>query len=259
MVNDLLQGCRRVKYVDDTVTWERCPVTGRDSRLQAIADETDAWLVCNGMQLNVDKTKELIVSFSRKYPPDDIPSITITDKELERITCANVQGVYISSDLSWRSHVDYICPSVSKRLYFLSVLKRAGASQWDLLMFYKAAVRSVVEYACVVWHMGLTDEQSNSIQSIQKRALGIILPDVSYEYALVQAGLETLHTRREKRARSFYQRVQEPSHNYIACCGSLDAQHRMTYELQKRRIYPAPGMVTDRAKNAFIIYGMSYW
>ena len=80
----------------------------------------------------------------------------------------------------------YICPSGSKRLYFLSMLKRAGASQRDLLMFYKAAVRSVVEYACVVWHTGLTGEQSNRIESIPKRAVGIILPDVSYELALVQ-------------------------------------------------------------------------
>ena len=61
MVNDLLQGCRCMKFVDDTVTWERCHVTGRDSRLQAIAGETDARSVRGGMQLNVDKTKELIV------------------------------------------------------------------------------------------------------------------------------------------------------------------------------------------------------
>ena len=98
--------------------------------MQAIADEIDAWSVRNETQLNVDKTKELIVSFSGKHPPDDIPLVIIADKELERITCAKVLGVYISGDLSWWSHIDYICPNASKRLYFLSMLKRAGASQW---------------------------------------------------------------------------------------------------------------------------------
>ena len=71
----------------------------------------------------------------------------VADKKPESIICAKVLGVYISSDLSWRSHVDYVCPNASKSIYFLSKLKRAGASQRDLHMFYKAAVRSVVEYA----------------------------------------------------------------------------------------------------------------
>ena len=236
MVNDLLQGYRRVKFVDDTATWERCHATGRDSRVQAIGDETDAWSVRNGMQLNVDKTKELIVSFSRKHPPNDIPPVTIADKELERINCPKVLGLCISSDLSWRSHVDYICPNASRRLYFLSMLKRADASQRDLLMFYKAAVRFLVGYARVVWLTGLTVEQSNRIESIQKRALGIILTDVSYEYALVQAGLETLHTRRQKQASSFYQRVQEPSHKLHRL---LPEPRRVTYELRQCRKIPS--------------------
>ena len=164
--------------------------------------------------------------------------------------------MYVSSDLSWGSHVDYICPNASKRFYFLSTLKRAGASQRDLLMFYKAAVRSVVEYACVVWHTGFTGERLNKIESIQNRALGIILPDVSYEHVLVQVGLKNIRTRREKRARSFCQRVQEPSHELHRL---LPEPRRVTYELRQCRKYPAPGMVTDRAKNTLIIYGMSHW
>ena len=212
-----------MKFVDDTVTWERCHVTGRDFHLQVIADETDAWSVRNRMQLHVDKTTELIVSFSRKNPPDDIPLVIIADKELERITCAKVLGVYISNDLSWQSHVDYICPNASKRLYFLPVLKWACAPQRDLLMFYKAAVRSVVECLCVMWHTGLTGEESNRIESIQKRALGIIPPDVSYGHALVQAGLETLHISRGKHARGFYQSPgTQPQTTSLAAGASAD-------------------------------------
>ena len=135
--------------------------------------------------------------------------------------CVKVLGVYISSDLTWRSHVDYICPNASKRLHLLSMLKRAGASQRDLFMFYKATVRSVVEYAYMVWHAGLTGEQSNRIESIQKKAFGIILPDVSYEHALVPAGLETLHTRREKRPSASIRESRSPATSYIACCRSL--------------------------------------
>ena len=126
MVNDLLEDQRRVKFVDDTATWECCHVTGRDFHLQAVSTDTASWSDRKGMQLNVDKTKEIIVSFSRKHPPEDIPPLTISGKELERTTCAKVLGVMASSDLSWQAHIDYIRPDAKRRLYFLTMLKRAG-------------------------------------------------------------------------------------------------------------------------------------
>ena len=128
------------------------------------------------MQLNVDKTKEMIVSFSRKHSAADIPPLKIGSRELERISCAKVLGVMISNDLSWAAHVDYICPNANRRLYFMCMLRRAGASRADLLTFYKAYVRSAVEYACAGWHTGLTAEQADRIESVQRRALRIIEP-----------------------------------------------------------------------------------
>ena len=46
-----------------------------------------------------------------------------------------------------------------------------------------------------------------SIESEQRRALSIIEPDYTYEQALADTGLETLHARCEWPARSFYQKV----------------------------------------------------
>ena len=122
IVNELLEDQRRVKFVDDPATWECCHVTGRDSHLQAVATDTASWSDRNGMQLTVDKTKEMIMSFS------------IDGKELERITRAKVLRVMVSSDLSWQAHIDHMCLNASGRLHFLTMLKRAGASRKGLLM-----------------------------------------------------------------------------------------------------------------------------
>ena len=46
----------------------------------------------------------------------------------------------------------------------------------DLLVYYKAIMRTVLEYPCLVWHPGLTKAQSDLIESTQKR-LG---PCISY-------------------------------------------------------------------------------
>ena len=40
MINDLLMNERRIKFVDDTITWKLCHVSGNNSRLQPIADDT---------------------------------------------------------------------------------------------------------------------------------------------------------------------------------------------------------------------------
>jgi len=76
-------------------------------------------------------------------------------------------------------------------------------STGDLPCFYKSVIRPVVEYACPAWHSSLTVEQSNRIESFQKRALKIIYNDFTsgdnaYSYNCVLADLPQLADRREQ-------------------------------------------------------------
>jgi len=59
----------------------------------------------------------------------------------------------------------------------LKVLKTSGVGPNELLYFYTAVIRPVLEYACVVWHHNSTAQQSDKIESFQKRALRIIHGD----------------------------------------------------------------------------------
>ena len=68
---------------------------------------------------------------------------------------AKVLGVTISSELSWNAHVDEIISKARKRGYMIYQLKRAGINQNDLIRIYVSVIRSVVEYACPVWHTNL--------------------------------------------------------------------------------------------------------
>jgi len=60
------------------------------------------------------------------------------------------------------------------------LLKRAGVPPQQLLHFYTAVIRPVLEYASPVWHYRTTPStvlnraQSQHLESIQKRALHII-------------------------------------------------------------------------------------
>ena len=84
----------------------------------------------------------------------------------------NMNGNQIET-FTWHDHV-YITAKASPRLYFLCMLKRAGVSSTDIHQVYISIIRPLLEYACEVWHPGLTGQLSQQIEHIQKRAFRII-------------------------------------------------------------------------------------
>ena len=81
----------------------------------------------------------------------------------------------------------------------LSKLKYTGVSTENLLEIYRLFIRSKAEYRSALWHSGLTLEQENRIENIQKSSLKIILQEmfISYDIALEISGLSKLSERRQ--------------------------------------------------------------
>ena len=131
--------------------------------------ELERWSPQNYMKINYTKTKEIILG---KIRNQNIPALTISGNPIQRVSCFKLLGVHISDNLLWESHIDYICSKTNSRLYFLKRLKRAGLSVNDLRCFYTTVVRPVLEYACVVWHHGLTKAQSDRLEALQKLFMG---------------------------------------------------------------------------------------
>ena len=74
------------------------------------------------------------------------------------------------------------------------------------------SIRSILEYACQVWHCGLTKSQSDEIENVQRRCLRIIFRELSYKDALQITELELLSTRREKSVIKLFNEVKSTSH-----------------------------------------------
>ena len=110
----------------------------------------------------------------------------------------------LTSDLKWSKHVEYICSKTSKRLYALRMLKRSGVSPSDLRSVYSYFIRPVLEYAYPVWHTSLSSSLRDNVESIQRRAIRIIYPHLSYSQGLQELNLPTLFDRRQSLCRSFY-------------------------------------------------------
>ena len=67
---------------------------------------------------------------------------------VERVSHYKILGVTVSSNLKWDDHVANITFKASQRLWFLKKLKHASASANDLVYYYQAIVRLIMEYAC---------------------------------------------------------------------------------------------------------------
>ena len=113
----------------------------------------------------------------------------------------------MSSDLKWNTHI------VDKRLYFIVLLKRARVPLNDIVNFYCTTIRPVLEYCAPVFHHALPAYLNEDIERIQKRALSIISPAMSYRECLDSLGLPTLYDRRNGLCRQLFDSITiNPGH-----------------------------------------------
>ena len=90
-------------------------------------------------------------------------------------------GLVVSNDLKWNAHIDSALSKSSKRLYFL-VQRSTGwcTGKTTVLILHYLHIRSVIEYACQVYHYALPEYLSDDLKRLQRRALRIIHPFLSY-------------------------------------------------------------------------------
>jgi len=128
------------------------------------------------MQLTANErkeTKEMLLDPLLKL---NVQGLDIDRNLIERLSGFILLGVHVSNNLSWNSHVDYICARANTRLHYLKRLKQAGLPANRLTHWYISAIRPVLEYSVVVWHHGLSKNQTELTEAIQRRALRIVYP-----------------------------------------------------------------------------------
>ena len=241
------------KYVDDMTLTESI-TSPHQSQLQSHFDFMVKWSSDNSMSINSKKTKEMVLSF--KLDKLDLPPISSSTSTIERVDSFKLLGTRISNDLSWKLHVEDIYGRASPRLYYLRQLRRCGVHTKDLLMFYKSVIRPILEYACPAWHTSLTQQDSDLLEQIQKRAMYVICPNTPYKDAIISSSLETLYTRRETICKKFFSKIRNEDHklNYL-----LMKRREIPYELRHHQPYDFITPHTERFKKSFIMHGLLHY
>jgi hypothetical protein len=205
LIDDLHASLPLHKFVDD-VTATEVIVPSTASQMQQTADQITQWSHLNQMIINTKKTKEMLFGSIKKQPP---PQIEFNQTFVDRVDSFKLLGVHISDTLSWDNHVNAVCLKAGKRLFIRKLLKRSSVSIADLLQYYKAVIRPVIEHACPVWQWqsGLTAEQKDRLEAIQRRAMRTITGSDDYELQCVVHNVEPIALRLNSLSRSFFSRM----------------------------------------------------
>ena len=114
-----------------------------NSDLESISE----WGAQNLVTFNASKTQFLPVSLSTN--PSD-PQVLFNGNLIEPLSSINILGVQITSNLSWKAHIDQIAKSASRKLGVLFRCRRYFSSD-QLLKLYIGLIRPCLEYCSHIW------------------------------------------------------------------------------------------------------------
>ena len=161
--NDLSRfshNCRIIKYADDTVVIGLINDNNEDDYKETIGYVTD-WCSENYLNLNVSKTKEMIIDMRRKTNVKE--PINISNSPVDIVSSYKYLGVTIQDDLKWNKHVNIQTKKANKRMYYVRRLYKLKIDSKIICLFYNSVVSSVLTYAISSWYNACDKNLKNSI------------------------------------------------------------------------------------------------
>ena len=143
-----------------------------------------------------------------------------------------------------------VIKKANKRMYFLILLKRANVPAHDIICFYLTCIRPVLEYCAPLYHHAQPDYLCKDIERIQKRALSIISPGLSYCDNLSMFNMDSLKGRRIEQCNKFFESiVSNPEHKLHHF---LPPKNNCSYNLRRQRQFANPVTHTKRFSSTFL-------
>ncbi|KAK1804850.1 hypothetical protein P4O66_003552 [Electrophorus voltai] len=172
-----------VKFADDTVVVGLISDNNERAYLVEIK-HLENWCQENNLLLNISKTKELIVDFSKKQERHYQP-VRINGTTVERVDSFRYLGVHISQDLSWSRNTNSLAKKARQRLYHLRCLRDFRLPSKVLWNFYTCTIESILTGNITAWFGNSTKQNRQALQRVVRSAERIThteLPDLQTIY-----------------------------------------------------------------------------
>uniref|UniRef100_A0AAV2K7L6 Reverse transcriptase domain-containing protein n=1 Tax=Knipowitschia caucasica TaxID=637954 RepID=A0AAV2K7L6_KNICA len=160
-----------IKFADDT-TLIGLISNNDESAYRREVDRLVSWCSGNNLELNAQKTVEMIVDF-RKSTVSPLPP-SVMDSPITSVASFRFLGTTITQDLKWEPTISSLIKKAQQRMYFLQQLRKAKLPAQMLVQFYTAIIESIltssITSSITVWFAGATVRDKQRLQRIVRSA-----------------------------------------------------------------------------------------
>jgi hypothetical protein len=143
-------------------------------------DSFAVWCSDHYLELNVTKTKELVVDPRRNAVP--VTPVTIQGEAVEIVDSFKYLGLTLDSTLSFKDHVRATQGKCQQRMYVLRRLRSFDLDPKLLLNLYRSIIEPLLTYCGTIYFPSLSATEKNKILKIANTASKIIslpVPNIS--------------------------------------------------------------------------------
>ena len=150
-----------IKYSDDSALQD---LSNSDSVYFDQVQKFCLWCKNNYLDLNVNKTKELLVDF-RKHPTA-VPDLLIDGVKVERVSEYKYLGTILDEKLSFAANTNFIHKKCQSRIFCLQKLRNLKVSEKVLQGFYRCFIESILTFSFICWFGNLAMKSKNVLNRI---------------------------------------------------------------------------------------------
>ena len=186
------------KYSDDSALTD---FSESDEHFDKQVKEVYAWCQENYLELNVGKTKEMVIESGREKA--SVNDLKIDGKAVERVDEQMYLGTLIDNKLSFNGNTKNITKKCNQRLYCLHRLRSFDVSRKTMQLFYNAFILSILSSSFLCWFGNLTVKNRAKLNSIVNKCSKIV--------GVKQLSLNEVYERRvRKRAKGIIRNESHP-------------------------------------------------
>ena len=150
-----------IKYSDDSAILD---LSNSHSSYVKVVENFSSWCRENFLELNVKKTKEMVVDFRKSG--GTIPDLCIGGEVVERVENYKYLGTVIDNKMKFDDNTDYVYKKCQSRLFCLQKLRSLNVNQDILCSFYRCFLESVLTFGFLAWYGGLSVKNRNVLERV---------------------------------------------------------------------------------------------
>lgn len=152
-----------VKYSDDSALQD---LSNSHSMYCDRVNMLATWCKDNYLELNVQKTKEMLIDFRKN--PQNVPDLYICGEKVERVSEYKYLGTIIDDKLNFTANTNLIYRKCQSRIFCLQKLRSLNVNTKVLQGFYRCFIEAILTFSFICWYGNLSVRSKNVLNRVVK-------------------------------------------------------------------------------------------